>query len=309
MSKRKSNFKEKVVKGFLILLAGFFLFFFIHFIYSFLRDYSSNQSNNYNISSSINFDFANDIKNYATRSKKQGKTAQYNENTQNKTSLEQKYEKIASISSKTEKFDEDEKKIKDAIKKYDALIQFEQNSGVKGSRYLNMSIGVDPDKFNDMKEEIRQIGEITAIKVNKTDKTNEYKNLQATRTSLVSTKESLISLKEKGGSIEELIKLENRILDIEQQIQGLGVNLGEYDDENEFCTIKISLKETTQKPSNRISLIVLIKNSLEWAVIYYGLFIVILFFISLTALIIITVLEKLKWIPKAIDNDTDENNT
>ena len=37
--------------------------------------------------------------------------------------------------------------------------------------------------------------------------------------------------------------LENRILEIEQQLQGLGVSLGNFDDENEFCTVHFSLLE------------------------------------------------------------------
>ena len=38
--------------------------------------------------------------------------------------------------------------------------------------------------------------------------------------------------------------MENKILEVEESIQKLGVKLGEFDTENEFCTIKFSLSES-----------------------------------------------------------------
>src|SRR5688572_4602943 len=49
-----------------------------------------------------------------------------------KFSVDQKYEKVGSLESKTDAFDEDEKKARDQIANHNALIQFEQNSGLRG---------------------------------------------------------------------------------------------------------------------------------------------------------------------------------
>jgi hypothetical protein len=50
-------------------------------------------------------------------------------------------------------------------------------------------------------------------------------------------------LKEQGGSTDERVKVHNRLIEIEQQIQDLGVALGDFDSQNELCTVKLSLRE------------------------------------------------------------------
>src|SRR5947207_3247740 len=154
-------------------------------------------------------------------------------------SVDQKYEKIASVQSRTDKFDDDEKSVRGLTTKYNALIQFEPSTGLPGSRYVNVTIGVPPDHFDPIVAELKQVGELASIHVNKTDKTNEYKELQAKRASLEKTRDALNGLKTKGGSIEEFTNLENRIHEIDEQIQDTGVKLGEYDQENEFCTVRV----------------------------------------------------------------------
>jgi hypothetical protein len=183
-------------------------------------------------------------------------------------SVDQKYEKIASLVSKTQSFEDDEKKVRDVIKKYNSLIQFEQSSGLKNSRQLGMAIGVPPDKFDSMVEEVKTIGTLTSIRVDKTDKTNEYKDLNAKRVSLEKARDSLSSLKGRGGSIEESINLESKILELESELQATGVKLGEFDQENEFCTVKFELHEQ-RRVSNEISFMQRVKVAFEWTVKYY----------------------------------------
>jgi len=126
--------------------------------------------------------------------------------------------------------------------------------------------------------------------ITKKDKTNEYKQLNAKKESLLKIRASLIELKSKGGKIEEYINLENRILSIEEELQGLGVQLGNYDEENEFCTIKFSLVEGVE---NKISLMHRIKVALDWTVSTYLQLMTILFFITGFVYVVLLVLEKL----------------
>jgi len=157
--------------------------------------------------------------------------------------VEQKYEKIAHINTRSNTYEYEEQLMRKQIKDFDALIQFEEKKGNKGRRKLNLHIGVPPENFDKMYQHLIKIGNVQFKQITKKDKTNEYKELNAKKTSLEKIRTSLIDLKLKGGKIEEYILLENRILEIEQQLQGLGVSLGSFDDENEFCTIQFSLSE------------------------------------------------------------------
>jgi len=214
----------------------------------------------------------------------------------NVVSVDQKYEKIASVISKTNTFDEDEKSVRELTNKYSALIQFEQSSGLAGSRRVELAIGVPPNRFEPMVGELRTIGELSSIRIDKTDKTNEFKELKAKRASLEKTRDALLNLKSKPGRIEEFTSLENRILEIEEQIQATGVQLGDYDQENEFCTVKLSLEEkgaAVPGISFRHRVIV----ALAWTVKYYTYLLAFLIFGALLTLLVVVVLQRLNLIP------------
>ena len=92
--------------------------------------------------------------------------------------------------------------------------------------------------------------------------------------------------------------LENRILEIEQQLQQLGVSLGDFDAENEFCTIQFSLLEGIEK---KIGLMQRIKVALEWTVKIYLRIMASLFFLSFFAYLFLLAIEKFKIIERIVD--------
>lgn len=281
----KKKFK-KIVFGLLLVFAILFVFRLIYG-YTITIDDSPNQTDFFDSISNIR-------KNYASK--------EYNvkssSNTQSPVKVDQKYEKIAEIKTKSSKFEEEEKLTRSKIDKYHAIIQFEQKSGNNGYRNLNLVIGVPPENFDSLYSELIEIGNVQAKQITKKDKTNEYKELNARKQSLEQIRTSLIDLKSKGGKIEEYMGLENRILEIEQELQELGVSLGDFDDENEFCTVQFSLKEGKEM---KISLIQRIKVALEWTVKIYLRIMTTLFFLTLFAYILVLIIEKLKLIEKLLN--------
>jgi len=101
----------------------------------------------------------------------------------------------------------------------------------------------------------------------------------------------LIELKSKGGKIDEFMQLENRILEIEQQLQDLGVSLGDFDDENEFCTVQFSLNEGKEI---EISFIHRLKVALEWTIKFYLRLMGTLFCLIFFAYLLLLSIEKLR---------------
>src|SRR5688572_3780997 len=120
-------------KGFLCLAIGFLALFAFRFAYGYLSQSSRALISNVQDSlSPLDIDFSR--KNYASEKMKVERNAE-----NPAYSVDQKYEKIASMHSRTEAFDEDEKRIRGFAEKYNALIQFEQNTGLKGTRRLNLA--------------------------------------------------------------------------------------------------------------------------------------------------------------------------
>ncbi len=282
------TFNQRLKKLILISIIGFLILFIFRLIHGYTIDTTQNsgQAQFFENISSLR-------KNYASKAYKM----KSNPANPSIIQVDQKYEKIAEVNTKSNKFEQEEKRVRNSIIENDAIIQFEQKNGNKGYRKLNLLIGVPPEKFDTLYSHLIKIGKIQSKQITKKDKTNEYRALTANKTSLEKIRNSLLELKSKGGKIEEYVNLENRILEIEQQLQELGVNLGDFDQENEFCTVKFFLNEGKEK---KISLTHRIKVALEWTIkMYFGLMAV-LFFISLFSYTFLVTIEKTKILEKIL---------
>jgi hypothetical protein len=221
--------------------------------------------------------------------------------------IDQKYEKTANIRSNTLNFTNDNQRLRQIISDNGAVIQSENLSGLGGAQRLDMAIGVIPDHFDELVESIRGIGEIRSFSVNKVDKTSEYMNLIAERETLIKTRDSYLAIKEMGGEIQDLLLLEDKILEVEKNLQGIGVNIGIYSTEYSFCTVNFSLSEVV---SNRrvISLSFILSCaviSFFWTVCAYA--IIVLF--TVAALVATVVIVKLYGYIKIsmLQNNTEED--
>ncbi|MDH5681660.1 MAG: DUF4349 domain-containing protein [Spirochaetota bacterium] len=290
--------KKKIIKGLVILGIGFVALWGLRVAYGYMVVPNQSSGSGYQdvtvgvMGQSRGMSWSG--KNYASKkvTRTTGPVAQ---------SVDQKYEKVATIKSQATDFKKDESNIRSLIKKHNALIQYEQKSGLKGRQYLYLAIGVHPEKFDIMYDDILKIGKVLSKRTDKSDKTNEFKELNAKKVSLFKARQSLIGLKGRGGKVEEMIRLEDRILQLEQEIQRLGVRLGEYDAENEFCTVKFTLGDKIKIAGTQISFLKRLKVAFEWTVLYYLLLIVILSIGLFLVWLALTVIEKSRFVLNALE--------
>ncbi len=282
----QQSVKQRIKKIVIYALLSFLVLFFFRLIYGYTvtQDENTDQSDFFENISSGKRNFAS--KEYKLKS---------NGSIQNSPKVDQKYEKIAEINTKTEAFEDEEKAVRKQIEGFDAIIQFEQKTGNDNNRKLNLVIGVPPENFDSLYVTLIGIGRVQAKQITKKDKTNEYKELNAKKLSLEKIRTSLIDLKSKGGKIEEYMQLENRILEIEQALQELGVSLGDFDDENEFCTVQFSLIEGK---AYKVSFLHRIKVALEWSVSLYFQMVIIVSGFMILAYLLVLLIDRLKLIEK-----------
>ncbi len=231
-------------------------------------------------------------RNFASYEVKKTSTTSINQSPQ--SASEQKYEKVAALTSYSDDFEKDAVNLRKNISNYQAVIQYEKNSGLKPNRSLYLQIGVYPQLFDKFLDDVRKIGHLSSIQIDKTDQTSEFKKLTAKKTSLENTRRSLLSLKNRGGSIEELMKLEEKLQSIEQEIQDLGVDLGDFSAENEFCTVRITLSEQRLVLKNPVKIVV---SAFKWSLSVLLALAGILLLVSLTGLAVGALLVRLKWLP------------
>jgi hypothetical protein len=208
------------------------------------------------------------------------------------TAVDQKYEKVGTLTNVTDNYSDDEERLYQLIKQEKLMIQLERQAGLASSRQLNIALGVIPDKFDQTIASLRTIGEVKHIQIDKKDKTNEYKKLEAKRVSLQKARDTLLELKQSNGNVGDMIDLTNRLLDIENEIQSLGVSLGEFDEQNEFCTVKLTLKEIDKPTIITLSIFHRVKTALIWSFKFYLGFWVIISFGLLSLWMFFAVLDK-----------------
>ncbi|MBX9926905.1 MAG: DUF4349 domain-containing protein [Hyphomicrobiaceae bacterium] len=180
----------------------------------------------------------------------------------------QKYEKIATLSQTTTAYETDRAKVATAIDAHGGLVQIERAAGLKGRRSIYLQIGVPPDKFETFTAALQAIGQGASIDIIKNDKTNEYLELKARRTTLEKARNALEALAATGGSIDERIKLQNRLTEVEEKLQALGVSLGEFDTQNELCTVRLTLTE--RQPPRGQSFATRAFDALAWTSYVYA---------------------------------------
>lgn len=287
--------KKKLLKGLLYILLGYLLLVALHFIYLELggevgragifaqMEYKA-KAESFELMAG-----GSSVRNYAsvalpTLQQVTGEPAQ---------SVEQKYEKVGSLNTSTTKFAEDEKLTRATVKAHNALIQEEAVNNFDNRNLLRLTIGVPPGEFDVTIADLKKIGKVEDFQVTKTDKTNDFLQLRAKRITLEKARDSLISLKTMGGKIEELVKVEQEILSLEGKIQELGVQLGQFDKVNEFCTVRFNLAEKPVEVVRSPHLGYLI-DSLQWASTVYLTWLGIAFVGLSCVVLILLIIEKSK---------------
>lgn len=162
--------------------------------------------------------------------------------TGNLVTIDQKYEKTANLSTVSHRFDEDHDRLRELIDAHDAVVQTENLQGLPGNQVLTMTIGVIPQQFDDMVNSLRELGTLRSFTVNRVDRTDEFNSLLAQQEVLRKTRESYAALQELGGSIQDMLLLQERILVVETELQHLGVDLGIFATGHSFCTINITIR-------------------------------------------------------------------
>jgi len=179
----------------------------------------------------------------------------------------QKYEKIATVGLATPRFDADRARVDALIAASAGITQFENQQGLNGGRILQLGIGVPPAQFDAFIAAARNIARVTDLAIVKADKTNEYRQLRARRETLEKARKAVTEMAASGGSTDERLKVQAQLTEIEEKIQDLGVSLGDFNAENEFCTVKLTLTETA--PPRGVSLARRAFKALTWALWHF----------------------------------------
>ncbi|MGX5818718.1 DUF4349 domain-containing protein [Chitinophaga lutea] len=205
---------------------------------------------------------------------------------------EQKYEKTATMSIRSNRFMADDGLVRRETSRFGGLIQYENAFGLPGRRELHLVIGVNPAMFDSFYLAMQRIGSVQSMSVTKDDKTNEYRQLNATRASLEKTLASLQELKSKSGAIADFIALHDKIIEIESKLQDLGVELGNFSEANALCTVRLSLYEG--KTQAQVSFFRRLATATLWAGEFFLYSMIGITLVLVSALLLLLIADKLR---------------
>lgn len=252
--------RKVIVRGVLFAATGFVVLWGLRLGYGYLEQ--PNGGYRTSTSGADTGGFEHEKHNYASAKVQRSTTA----------ALDQKYERVADVRAKARAFDDDEAALRKLAVDHGGVIQLEHKHGLRGARVLNLAVGVPPEAFDGFVTAARAIGVASQLTVDKQDRTNDWKELEAKRAVLDASRAALMALKAHPGSVQEMVALEDRILEVHQQIQSLGISLGEFDAVNELCTVKVTLaEETTTRVAAGPSIPIWrrLRVAFEWSVPFY----------------------------------------
>jgi hypothetical protein len=154
------------------------------------------------------------------------------------------FEKNAQLAMGTTEFADDVAHVRSALAEHQATVFHEKSSGLAPERRLTLQVGVHPDRFDALVDQLREIGHLDSISVTQRDRTAELRRLHAQRQSLKKHLEAVRKLRGgKNPSVEDELKVEQKIQDIEKELQTLSVQFGELLGEESFYNVYFTLFE------------------------------------------------------------------
>src|SRR5262249_11237076 len=135
-------------------------------------------------------------------------------------------------------------RIRTNIKGQKAVVFSERATGIPPHRSLSLGIGVHPEGFDALLQGLIQVGQPRSINVQQQDRTTDFRRLYAQRQSLKKHLEAILKLRDSGKlSVEEALKLEQKVVEVEKELQAVGVQLGDLLNKEPSYNVFLSLQE------------------------------------------------------------------
>lgn len=182
----------------------------------------------------------------------------------------QVFEKTARLTNSTTSFDGDQSAIRSAVESHQAVIFNETNGGIAPSRRFSLEIGVHPDRFDALVEELRKVARLESVSVQQRDRTGEFRRLHAQRQSLKKHLEAVQKLRGAANpTIDDQLKLEQKVQDIEKELQNIGVQLGDFVGKDSYYHVHVTLSEADGRFDHAYTLPLRVGHAFLWALAWW----------------------------------------
>lgn len=123
-------------------------------------------------------------------------------------------------------------------------------------KYGNLTIRIPAENLDEFLNNIAEISNITSKNYNVSDVTLQYVDVEARKESLNTQHKRLLELMEQAETVEDIIALEERLSDIEYELDSAERQLRSYDNQVDYSTVYMDISEverfTPTAPKTRL---------------------------------------------------------
>ncbi len=164
---------------------------------------------------------------------------------------ERKVRKNANLEIETNDYNASKLGVGNSVRAHGAIVLYERESrDYDDKRYVRYSIKVDSDKLDIFVNEIEGYGEVISLDISSDDVTGvyvDYTNRLKRYTSQMDRYNAML-LRE-DVSIEEEIKLQSRIDELEDKVFRLRGRIGSLQEDVDYSSVSLYMREKTKEPS------------------------------------------------------------
>ncbi len=165
------------------------------------------------------------------------------------------------ISLQTLEYEKSAESIHGKISKYGGFIEAEDTSNdnpywyysdrteaasYKNRRYMNVTARIPADKFDSFLDDLKKDGQVISSSVNARNISVQYANHDASRKALEIEQDRLLKMMEKAETVEDMIAVEQRLTEVERELNDEKTQLSDMDRDVNFSTVYISLQEVIE---------------------------------------------------------------
>lgn len=152
-----------------------------------------------------------------------------------------------SLSLQTTAFDELIDGIHAKVKELGGYVEQSSVSGreisATNNRYASLTVRIPAAQSESFTTYVSDSSTVTRRTVSTEDVTLTYVDIESRITALEAEKEALESLLSSAASVEEIIKVQDRLTDVIYQIESYQSQLRTYDNLIDYCTVELSISE------------------------------------------------------------------
>ena len=163
---------------------------------------------------------------------------------------ERKNIKTSYISIEVENFDEAAENIENEaeaaggyVQNFNSYIYYEDTDNDVSLKSGSMTVRVDKNNYNSVKDSIKSIGEVSSENEYVEDVTGQYIDTEAKLEAKLAEESRLVELLKNAGSVQDIVSIEERLADVRGYIESYRSMIDNWDKLVELSTINIDIKE------------------------------------------------------------------